>query len=332
MSLLQVHDLSVEFKTDDGLVRAVDHVSFELEKGEVLGVVGESGSGKSVTALTIMGLLPMPPARITSGQILFEGEDLLKKSEGQMRKIRGKEISMIFQDPFTALNPYLKISTQLMEVLEVHSTMTPKEGKKRCLELLEQLGIPEPEIRFNSYPHQLSGGLKQRIMIAMGLLLEPKVLIADEPTTALDVTIQAQIMELLKEINKTHGTSIILITHDLGVVAGFCEKIQVMYGGRLAERGTMDEIFYKTRHPYTDGLMRSIPSLDITPGSRLNPIPGNPPDLSKVGDFCAFHPRCPKAQDNCRNKRPSVSSDGPGHFYECYYPLEASERKHGGDS
>jgi oligopeptide transport system ATP-binding protein len=329
MSLLEVKDLCVEFHTEDGVVRAVDRVSWELNEGEVLGVVGESGSGKSVSTLAVMGLLPMPPARIPHGQILFNGEDLLKKSQAEMRSIRGKEISMIFQDPFTSLNPYLKVSTQLMEVLETHSTMTKDQARKRCLEVLEQLGIPEPEIRFNSYPHQLSGGLKQRIMIAMGLLLKPKVLIADEPTTALDVTIQAQIMELLADINKESGTSIILITHDLGVVAGACDRIQVMYGGRLAERGTMDEIFYKTKHPYTDGLMRSIPSLDTEPGSRLHPIPGNPPDLSNVKNFCAFNPRCSKVQDICKSERPSVTSAESGHFFECHYPLESSERKHG---
>lgn len=320
--LLQVKDLGVEFVSDEGTVRAVDNVSFELDQGEVLGIVGESGSGKSVTNLALMGLLPRPPARITSGEILFNKRDLLKLSEARMRAIRGKDISMIFQDPFTSLNPYLKVSTQLMEVLETHSSMTPTQARKRCLDILDQLGVPEPEIRFNSYPHQLSGGLKQRIMIAMSLLLEPKLLIADEPTTALDVTIQAQILDLLKQINKSHGTSIILVTHDLGVVAGLCDRIQVMYGGRIAERGSADDIFYRTKHPYTRGLLESIPSVDIEPGARLKPIPGSPPDLTELGDFCAFAARCSRVQDSCRSKRPQVTDAGSGHRFECYFPVD----------
>ncbi len=327
--LLQVKDLSIEFRTDEGTVRAVDNVSFNLREQEVLGIVGESGSGKSVTNLGIMGLLPMPPARITSGQVLFQQQDLLKLSEPKMRGIRGKDISMIFQDPFTSLNPYLKISTQLMEVLQVHSTMTPTEARRRCLEILEQLGVPEPEIRFDSYPHQLSGGLKQRIMIAMSLLLKPKILIADEPTTALDVTIQAQILELLKEINEKHGTSIILITHDMGVVAGLCDRVMVMYGGRIAEQGVADDIFYRTRHPYTRGLLESIPSVDIEPGARLKPIPGSPPDLTTLGDECAFAPRCQLAQSECRSKRPSLSRESETHSYECFFPVPVETTKVG---
>ncbi len=325
--LLEVKNLSVEFASDDGNVKAVDNVSFNLNEGEVLGIVGESGSGKSVTNLAIMGLLPMPPARITSGEILFHKRDLLKLSAARMRAIRGKDISMIFQDPFTSLNPYLRISTQLMEVLETHSKMNPTQARRRCLEILEQLGVPEPEVRFNSYPHQLSGGLKQRIMIAMSLLLEPKILIADEPTTALDVTIQAQILELLKDINQKHGTSIILITHDLGVVAGLCDRIQVMYGGRIAEQGTGDDVFYRTKHPYTQGLLESIPSVDIEPGSRLKPIPGSPPDLTTLGDHCAFADRCLKVKENCRSKRPPLTAESGTHAYECYYPVTTEERK-----
>jgi len=327
--LLQVKDLSIEFRTDEGVVRAVDNVSFNLREQEILGIVGESGSGKSVTNLGIMGLLPTPPAKITSGQVLFNQVDLLKLSEPKMRAIRGKDISMIFQDPFTSLNPYLKISTQLMEVLEVHSTMTQTEARRRCLEILEQLGVPEPEIRFDSYPHQLSGGLKQRIMIAMSLLLKPKILIADEPTTALDVTIQAQILELLKEINEKHGTSIILITHDMGVVAGLCDRVMVMYGGRIAEQGLSDEIFYNTRHPYTRGLLESIPSVDIEPGARLKPIAGSPPDLTTLGDECAFAPRCQFVQESCRSKRPSISKHSESHSYECYFPVSVETKKAG---
>lgn len=331
MALLEVKDLGVEFRTDEGVVRAVDHLSYELEKGEILGIVGESGSGKSVSCMALMGLLPMPPARITSGEILFDGLDLLKASARKMRELRGKDISMIFQDPFTALNPYLKISTQMLEVLEVHASKTKNQMKRRCIEVLESLGVPDPEVRFNSYPHQLSGGLKQRIMIAMSLLLEPKVIIADEPTTALDVTIQAQILELLKDINKKHETSIILITHDLGVVAGLCDRVQVMYGGRLCERGTVDQIFYEHQHPYTKGLLNSIPSLDVSPGDRLQPIDGSPPDLSQLGDFCAFADRCDRAQDICKSQRPQMEyvRDEDRHFYECHFPLgEGSKADH----
>lgn len=322
--LLDVKNLGVQFHTDDGIVRAVDGVSFNLKEGEVLGIVGESGSGKSVTNMALMGLLPTT-ARITSGEVLFHNRDLLKLSEKRMRAIRGKDISMIFQDPFTSLNPYLKISTQLMEVLETHSKLTKAQARRRCLEILEQLGVPEPEIRFDSYPHQLSGGLKQRIMIAMSLLLEPKLLIADEPTTALDVTIQAQILELLKDVNKKHGTAIILITHDMGVVAGLCDKVLVMYGGRIAEKGLADDIFYRTKHPYTRGLLDSIPSVDIEPGARLKPIPGSPPDLTELDDFCAFAARCPRAQDICRTKRPPATDVGDEHRFECYFPHGEAE-------
>ncbi|MDB5038752.1 MAG: oligopeptide/dipeptide transporter, ATPase subunit [Bacteriovoracaceae bacterium] len=326
MKLLEVKDLGVEFKTDEGAVRAVDRVSFDLSEGEILGICGESGSGKSVTCLTLMGLLPKPPARVTSGSILFNGRDLLKITEAELRDIRGKDISMIFQDPFTSLNPYLKISTQMMEVLETHTNMKSREAEKRCLDVLNQLGVPEAEHRFNAYPHQLSGGLKQRVMIGMSLLLQPKILIADEPTTALDVTIQAQILELLKDINKKFGTAIILITHDLGVVAGLCDRIQVMYAGRIAEKGTTDDIFYRTRHPYTVGLMNSIPSLEIEPGARLNPIPGSPPDLTNIGDFCAFHYRCSRAEAPCRQKRPLLEHETADHGYECYFPYKDEKK------
>lgn len=320
--ILEVRDLGVEFKMDDGVVRAADHISFDLHEGEVLGVVGESGSGKSVTCLTLMGLLPKPPARVTSGSILFNDRDLLKLSEGDLRSIRGREISMIFQDPFTSLNPYLKISTQMMEVLETHTSLSSSEAESRCIQVLTQLGVPEPEMRFHSYPHQLSGGLKQRIMIGMSLLLQPKILIADEPTTALDVTIQAQILELLKEVNKKFGTAIILITHDLGVVAGLCDRVQVMYGGRIIEHGTADDVFYRTRHPYTRGLMGSIPSLETDPGARLKPIPGSPPDLTSLRDACAFAPRCDRAQEKCHQKRPAKEMIHAEHGFECYYPVE----------
>lgn len=320
MSVLKVENLGVHFKTDHGVVRAVDRLSFTLDQGEILGIVGESGSGKSVTCLSLLGLLPSPPAKVSSGKILFNGKDLLKLSDREMEAIRGREISMIFQDPFTSLNPYLKISTQMMEILEVHTRLPKSAARKRCIEILEQLGVPEAAHRLESYPHQLSGGLKQRVMIGMSLLLQPKVLIADEPTTALDVTIQAQILDLLREINQKFGTSIILITHDLGVVAGVCHRVQVMYAGRVIESGTADDIFYQTKHPYTVGLMKSIPSLETAVGERLVPIPGNPPDLSEIGDFCAFHSRCKKAEEICRKNRPSSETTNGRHRFDCFFP------------
>ena len=319
MSLLEIRNLGVEFHSDHGTVRASDHISFSLEAGEIMGIVGESGSGKSVSCLSLMRLLPMPPAKIVSGEIIFEGRDLLKISESEMRDLRGRDLTMIFQDPFTSLNPYLKISTQMMEVLETHSELRGTKAKKRCLDVLDQLGIPEPEIRFDSYPHQLSGGLKQRMMIAMSLLLQPKILIADEPTTALDVTIQAQILDLLRDINKKFGTAIILITHDLGVVAGLCDKIQVMYAGRVIERGSPENIFYDSRHPYTRGLLGSIPRLESKVGDRLSPIPGMPPDLTTLGNSCAFAARCSRVQDRCRVERPEETREGQ-RTYNCHFP------------
>lgn len=328
MTLLQVKNLTVEFETEEGIVRAVDRVSFSLDSGEILGIVGESGSGKSVTCLALLGLLPMPPARVVSGEILFNGKDLLTMPRSELRALRGQDLTMIFQDPFTSLNPYLKVSTQMVEVIRAHSSMNSKEARRRCLEVLEQLGVPEAEVRFDSYPHQLSGGLKQRIMIGMSLLLKPKILIADEPTTALDVTIQGQILDLLRDVNKRLGTSIIMITHDLGVVAGLCEKIQVMYGGRLVEWGLPSDIFYQTKHPYTGGLFDSIPSLETRPGDRLRPIPGSPPDLTSLGDECAFAPRCSRVQDICRTKRPPSVAVTGSHSYECFFPLmETNIRK-----
>ncbi len=324
--LLEIKNLMVEFQSDDESrpVQAVDDVSFSVEAGEILGIVGESGSGKSVSCLSLMRLLPMPPARILGGEIFFQGQDLLKASDAQMRELRGRDITMIFQDPFTSLNPYLKISTQMMEVLEVHTKLTDAAARRRCVEVLEQLGIPEPAIRFDSYPHQLSGGLKQRIMIAMSLLLEPKILIADEPTTALDVTIQAQILDLLRKINKDFGTSIILITHDLGVVAGLCDRIQVMYAGRIIERARPEDIFYRPRHPYTRGLLDSIPRLDFKRGQRLSPILGSPPDLTQRKDACSFAPRCLRAEDRCRREKPHTTWDDSRSF-ECHFPLKETQ-------
>jgi len=320
--MLEVNDLTVEFHTDNGIIRAVDGASFHVNPGEILGIVGESGSGKSVSCLSIMGLLQKPAARIVRGNIRFMGKELTTMSDEALRQIRGRDLSMIFQDPFTSLNPYLKISTQLLEVIHYHTSISKSEAISRCLEILDLLGVPDPEVRMDSYPHQLSGGLKQRIMIAMSLLLEPKLIIADEPTTALDVTIQAQILELIKKINTLKGTSIIMITHDLGVVAGLCNRVQVMYAGRVVEAGKTDDIFYETRHPYTRGLLDSIPSLDMKVGDRLRPIPGSPPDLSRVGEFCAFADRCTRATDRCRNERPPFSPETEFHGYACFHPVQ----------
>jgi oligopeptide transport system ATP-binding protein len=318
--VLKVEDLSVEFHTDAGVIRAVDGVSFEVRSGEILGIVGESGSGKSVSCLSIMGLLQKPAARIVKGSIQFMGKELTRLGEEELRQIRGRDLSMIFQDPFTSLNPYLKISTQLMEVMEFHSTLSSGRAYKRCLEVLDLLGVPDAEMRMQSYPHQLSGGLKQRIMIAMSLLLEPKLIIADEPTTALDVTIQAQILELIKKINELQKTSVIMITHDLGVVAGLCHRVQVMYAGRVVESGLTEEVFYQTRHPYTAGLLQSIPNLEMKVGGRLKPIPGMPPDLSRVGSFCAFSDRCSKANEQCRSQRPVLEHESGEHRFACFRP------------
>lgn len=288
--LLEVKDLSVSFNTYNGEVQAVRGVSFDLNEGETLAIVGESGSGKSVTSSTLMGLLPKPAGIIKSGQILFQGEDLVKKSEKEMQKIRGKEISMVFQDPLSSLNPTMKIGNQIIEGLIKHQGMNRAEAKKKAIELLDQVGIPHPEIRVNQFPHQFSGGMRQRVVIAIALACNPKILIADEPTTALDVTIQAQILELMKEIQRDTKTSIIFITHDLGVVANVADRVAVMYAGKIVEIGTVDDVFYNPKHPYTWGLLGSMPTLDAD-DEELYTIPGTPPDMLNPPKGDAFAPR-----------------------------------------
>lgn len=288
--LLEVKDLRVSFNTYNGEVQAVRGVSFDLNEGETLAIVGESGSGKSVTSSTLMGLLPKPAGVIKSGQILFQGEDLVKKSEKEMQKIRGKEISMVFQDPLSSLNPTMKIGNQIIEGLIKHQGMNRAEAKKKAIELLDQVGIPHPEIRVNQYPHQFSGGMRQRVVIAIALACNPKILIADEPTTALDVTIQAQILELMKEIQRDTKTSIIFITHDLGVVANVADRVAVMYAGKIVEIGTVDDVFYNPKHPYTWGLLGSMPTLDAK-DEELYTIPGTPPDMLNPPKGDAFAPR-----------------------------------------
>ncbi|RAK17041.1 oligopeptide transport system ATP-binding protein [Anoxybacillus vitaminiphilus] len=293
--LLEVKDLEVSFQTYGGEVQAVRGVSFHLNKGETLAIVGESGSGKSVTSQTIMRLIPTPPGKIKNGQIIFNGEDLVKKTDKEMEQIRGKDIGMIFQDPMTSLNPTMKVGQQIMEVLMKHLKMSKSAAKERAIELLRLVGIPMPEKRVNQYPHEFSGGMRQRAMIAVALASNPKLLIADEPTTALDVTIQAQILELMKDLQKKTGTSIIFITHDLGVVANVADRVAVMYAGKIVEMGTVDEIFYDPRHPYTWGLLASMPSLDSDDKAELAAIPGSPPDLTNPPKGDAFAPRNPYA-------------------------------------
>jgi oligopeptide transport system ATP-binding protein len=293
--LLEVKDLCVSFYTHAGEVQAVRGVSFDLKKGETLAIVGESGSGKSVTSKALMGLIPNPPGKIKSGEILFDGKDLAKLSDKEMQNIRGKEISMIFQDPMTSLNPVLTIGYQITEGLIKHQKMSKTEAKKIALELINLVGIPNAEDRFTQYPHQFSGGMRQRVVIAMALACNPKLLIADEPTTALDVTIQAQILELMKEIQRKTDSAIIFITHDLGVVANVADKVAVMYAGRVVEMGTVDDIFYNPKHPYTWGLLASMPDLDNEQGAELVAIPGTPPDLLNPPKGDAFAPRNPNA-------------------------------------
>ncbi|MFD2672330.1 ABC transporter ATP-binding protein [Marinicrinis sediminis] len=298
--LLEVNDLQVSFQVRDGEVQAVRDVSFHVKKGEAVGIVGESGCGKSVTAQSIMKLIPSPPAVFKGGEILFNGQNLLRYSEKEMQKVRGKEIGMIFQDPMTSLNPTLTIGKQITESLIKHQGMSQKEADLRAIEMLKLVGIPNPDKRLGQYPHEFSGGMRQRAMIAIALACNPSLLIADEPTTALDVTIQAQILRLMKDLQQTLDTSIIMITHDLGVVAELCDRVVVMYAGKVVEEGTIEEIFTRPKHPYTRGLLRSVPRLDQPKDEDLIPIFGTPPDLIKPPVGCAFADRCPEAMKVCK--------------------------------
>lgn len=315
--LLDVSDLKTSFFTHVGEVKAVGGISFHLNKGEAIGIVGESGSGKSITMMSVMKLLS-DNGKIINGQILFEGKDIVNLPESEMQRIRGNEIGMIFQDPMTSLNPVFTVGEQLMEPLLKHKKMTKKEAYERALHMLDIVGIPSPESRMKQYPHEFSGGMRQRVMIAMALSCEPKLLIADEPTTALDVTIQAQILELMKELKEKINTSIILITHDLGVVADVCNRINVMYGGLIAETGTKEDIFYRPKHPYTWGLLKSIPNPKTLVKERLRPIDGQPPDLLKPPVGCPFAPRCEYAMNICMTKRPPLFEVGEEHKAACW--------------
>lgn len=321
MSLLKVNNLGVQFQTNDGMVSAVNGVSFELERGQTLGIVGESGSGKSQTVLAMMGLLAKNGK--ASGEALYKGKNLLTLSRQELNGIRGDRVSMIFQDPMTSLNPYLTVERQMTEVLELHKGMTRREAKKRAIELLEAVRIPEAVRRIDMYPHEFSGGMRQRVMIAMALLCEPEVLVADEPTTALDVTVQAQILTLLKDLQRDFGTAIIMITHDLGVVAGLCEKVMVMYGGRVMEYGAADNIFYQPSHPYTIGLLGALPRLDHE-GESLVSIPGNPPNMAHMPKGCPFSERCAHAMPRCQTELPQLvpGSHNVAVLRACHKPAE----------
>ncbi|MDO8975484.1 ABC transporter ATP-binding protein [Reyranella sp.] len=324
-SLLEVSDLGTWFYTRQGIVKAVDGVDFEVAAGETLAIVGESGCGKSMTALSLMRLIPDPPGRIVSGSIKLAGRDLLKISEEEMRDVRGNEISMIFQEPMTSLNPVMTIGKQISEALILHRDMDRRQAMKRAIEMLELVRIPEPVQRAKEYPHQLSGGMRQRAMIAMALACNPKVLIADEPTTALDVTIQAQILELIVELQREFSAAVLLITHDLGVVAETAHRVIVMYAGRKVEEATVGELFAKPLHPYTVGLMNSIPRLDLMRGQtdrtneRLQEIPGIVPPLFDLPPGCAFAPRCSRADEKCRSERPAYEEKQPGHWAACWH-------------
>ncbi|MBX7467389.1 ABC transporter ATP-binding protein [Streptomyces sp. NPDC058961] len=316
--LLEVRDLQVEFKTRDGVAKAVNGVNYSVDAGETLAVLGESGSGKSVTAQAVMGILDMPPGRIAGGEILFQGRDLLKLKEDERRKVRGSEMAMIFQDALSSLNPVLSVGDQLSEMFTVHRGMSRKDGRAKAVELMDRVRIPAAKERVGQYPHQFSGGMRQRIMIAMALALEPSLIIADEPTTALDVTVQAQVMDLLAELQRELNMGLILITHDLGVVADVADKIAVMYAGRIVEQAPVHDIYKAPAHPYTKGLLESIPRLDQK-GRELYAIKGLPPNLMHIPPGCAFNPRCPMARDVCRSEVPPLFDVAPDRQSACFF-------------
>ncbi|MDI6712019.1 MAG: ABC transporter ATP-binding protein [Anaerosomatales bacterium] len=326
-TLLEVENLKTHFFTRDGVVKAVDGVSFTLERGQTLGVVGESGSGKSVTAMSIMRLIKGPQGRVVEGSIRFKGQDVLAMDDEAVRDLRGNRIAMIFQDPMTSLNPVFRVGDQIAESLRVHKGMDKREALERAVELLKLVGIPKAEARAKDYPHQFSGGMRQRAMIAMALACDPDILIADEPTTALDVTIQAQILELMIELQERTGTAIIMITHDLGVVADMADKVLVMYAGKPVEFGTADEVFYQPLHPYTWGLLDSLPRHDVSEKGELVPIVGQPPSLIDVPPGCAFHPRCPYATEKCRSEVPQFRDIVGSHGSACHFSEDPEFRR-----
>lgn len=316
--LLEVKNLKTQFFTQDGVVHAVNGITYSVGAGETVAIVGESGSGKSVGVMSLIRLIPQPPGKIVDGQVIFDGQDLLKLSEDELRHVRGNRIAMIFQDPMTSLNPVLTVGRQITEALELHLNMNREQSRKRAIELLQMVGIPAAESRIDDYPHQFSGGMRQRVMIAMGLSCNPQLLIADEPTTALDVTIQAQIVDLVGRLKKELGMAIIWITHDLGVVAGMAERVLVMYSGFIVEEAPVDQIYARPRHPYTLGLLRSIPRLDLGRQKRLVPIEGLPPDLLEAPNHCPFAPRCQFVFDKCWQENPPLEFVGPNHRAACW--------------
>ncbi|MBI1943274.1 MAG: ABC transporter ATP-binding protein [Betaproteobacteria bacterium] len=318
-TLLEVQELKTTFTTAAGLVRAVDGVSWEVNEGETVALVGESGCGKSVSALSIMRLVAPPTGRIESGRILYKGRDLLALTEPEMQRVRGREIAMVFQEPMTSLNPVLTIGRQLTEGLEIHMHMDPPAARVRAIELLGMVGIPDPERRLAQYPHQFSGGMRQRMMIAMALACNPSLILADEPTTALDVTIQAQILELMQSLSRKLGVAMLIITHNLGVVARYADRVNVMYAGRIIERASAEELYANPRHPYTLGLLRSVPRLDEPRRARLDPIEGQPPDLTRLPQGCSFTPRCAFKVRRCDEQAPELAAAGPGgHVSACW--------------
>ena len=323
---LVVEDLNVSFPTEDGLVQAVSGSSFSVEQGQTLAIVGESGSGKSVTAQAIMGLLNRNSA-VISGRVVLDGTDLFSLKDDDVRKLRGSKMAMIFQDPLSSLHPFYRIGDQLIEAVQVHGRVSKSAARKRAIDALDHVGIPAPDRRVDDYPHQLSGGMRQRVMIAMALINSPSLLIADEPTTALDVTVQAQITELITTLQRESGTTLLMITHDLGVVADMADEVCVMYGGRIVEYGSVDDIYYRPEHPYTHGLLASVPRLAADRVERLDPIPGNPPSLINLPTGCVFHPRCVRRADVtgnlCVTEEPPLSASNPGHLVRCHLPVGA---------
>ena len=316
--LLEIEGLKTQFYTSAGTVKAVDGITYDVDEGETVAIVGESGCGKSVSAMSILRLIPDPPGKIVAGSIRFQDRDLLKISEDEMRHVRGKDIAMVFQEPMTSLNPVLTIGRQLTETLEEHLDVIDEQAHDRAIELLGLVGISEPERRLLQYPHHLSGGMRQRVMIAMALACEPKLIIADEPTTALDVTIQAQILELMKELTRRMGVALIVITHNLGVVARYVDRVNVMYAGKIIESGTAHDIYHKPRHPYTLALLKSVPRMDLPRQAKLDPVEGQPPDLTQLDEGCAFRPRCRFAIKKCAEKFPPLEKIGGPHIVACW--------------
>jgi len=321
-ALLEIDNLQTHFFTSGGTVKAVDGVSYDVNAGETVAVVGESGSGKSVTALSILRLIPKPPGEIVGGEIRFQGKNLAFCSEDEIREIRGRDISMIFQEPMTSLNPVLSIGMQLTEPMLAHMNMSEADAKERAVKLLEMVGINEPRRRIDQYPHHLSGGMRQRVMIAMSLACEPKLIIADEPTTALDVTIQAQILELMKNLTRDMGVAMIIITHNLGVVARYADRVNVMYAGRIVESGSAADIYHRPRHPYTLALLKSVPRMDRPRQAKLDPVEGQPPDLTRLDGGCSFRPRCKFAVEECAKSYPALEDVGGSHFSACFRSKE----------